>query len=109
MTSKRILQRAKSLRILESVFRVGWPEARAALRKILAGELGGEEEDLWPNPGIGLNGEVTATLVPIKRSMVQLSYRYQMFVLRARGPGRDDIHRAFDITHGPGVSVLYTF
>ncbi len=69
----------------------------------------GRTEDIRPYPGLGFNAEANLTYMPLERTIVQLGYRFQVFTLEARGPGRDDITKSYDITHGPSLTVMRTF
>jgi hypothetical protein len=70
---------------------------------------GGSTDEIWPRPGLGFNGELNFTYAPWQSFVLQLGYRYQAFVLRARGPGREDVETAYDVTHGPTLSLFYAF
>ena len=69
----------------------------------------GATEDIWPHPGVGFNGEANLTYKPYRHGFVQLGYRYQIFVIDARGPGRDEKTRSYDITYGPTLAVVLMF
>ena len=69
----------------------------------------GRTEDIRPYPGLGFNAEANLTYRPLERMICQLGYRYQVFTLEARGPGRDTITKSYDITHGPSLTVMWTF
>ncbi len=69
----------------------------------------GEVEDIEPWPSLGFNGEATATYQLFESFIVQLGYRYQVFTLEARGPGRVEKTKSYDITHGAILSAVYVF
>lgn len=69
----------------------------------------GSTEDVLPHGELGFNAEGNLTWLPLERLILQVGYRYQMFEFKARGPGRTTISDSRDITHGPTLSVVYTF
>jgi hypothetical protein len=69
----------------------------------------GQVEDIWPHPGLGFNAEATLTYLPTEGVVLQMGYRYQVFVLNARGPGRENITINYDNSHGPTMSLFYAF
>ena len=69
----------------------------------------GQTDDIWPHPGLGFNLEGSLTYQPLGDLLLQLGYRYQMFTIKARGPGRDDIVKSYDITHGLTLTAVYVF
>lgn len=72
-------------------------------------DTSGNKEDIWPQPGLGFNAEATATYKPTMNAFLQLGYRYQVFVIEARGPGREIKTKSYDITYGPTASVMWSF
>jgi hypothetical protein len=69
----------------------------------------GATDDIWPHPGLGFNTEVNITYMPWQNWIFQLGYRYQVFTIEARGPGREEIVESYDITYGPTLSFVVTF
>ena len=69
----------------------------------------GDTENIWPHPGPGFNTEASITWMPWKKLIFQAGYRYQVFTIEARGPGKEDITKSYDITHGSTVSLVLTF
>jgi hypothetical protein len=69
----------------------------------------GDTDNIWPHPGLGFNTEANITYMPWKHLLLQLGYRYQVFTVEARGPGREDIVKSYDITYGPTFSLVFTF
>lgn len=69
----------------------------------------GKTEDILPIPGPGFNAEINLNYQPMKNLITQVGYRYQVFTIEARGPGRDNIEKAYDITQGPTFSLVYLF
>ena len=69
----------------------------------------GGTENIWPHPGPGFNTEASITWMPWKKLILQAGYRYQVFTIKARGPGKEDITESYDITHGPTLSLVLTF
>ena len=69
----------------------------------------GEVEDIWPHAGLGVSGEINMTFQPWRGVMFQLGYRYQMFTLPARAPGRLDKTLSYDFSYGVVATVLYAF
>jgi hypothetical protein len=70
---------------------------------------GGDSDNIWPHPGLGFNTEANITCMPWQNLLFQLGYRYQVFTIKARGPGREDRVTSYDITHGPTFSFVLTF
>ncbi len=69
----------------------------------------GVTENIWPHPGLGFNAEANLTYRPYSKGMVQLGYRYQLFVIDARGPRRSEKTRSYDITYGPTLALVFMF
>lgn len=69
----------------------------------------GLTEDIWPRPGLGFNAEGNLTWQAANSLLLQLGYRYQVFTIEARGPGRTDITKSYDITYGGTLSAVFTF
>jgi hypothetical protein len=69
----------------------------------------GRTEDIWPHPGLGFNVEANVNYQPLRSLIAQVGYRYQVFTIEARGPGRDNIEKSYDITQGPTLSLVYLF
>ncbi len=70
---------------------------------------GGDKDNIWPHPGLGFNTEANITCMPWQDLIFQLGYRYQVFTIEARGPGRENRVKSYDITYGPTFSVVLTF
>ena len=70
---------------------------------------GGDTDNIWPQPGLGFNTEANITYMPWQGFLIQLGYRYQVFTIEARGPGRENIVKSYDITYGPTCSLVLTF
>jgi hypothetical protein len=69
----------------------------------------GDTDDIWPQPGLGFNTEANITYMPWRHLIMQLGFRYQVFTIEARGPGREEIVKSYDITYGPTFSLVLTF
>jgi len=69
----------------------------------------GQTDDIWPHPGLGFNLEGNFTYQPVNDLLLQLGFRYQVFTIEARGPGRDEIVKSYDITYGPTLTAVYVF
>jgi hypothetical protein len=69
----------------------------------------GTRENIWPHPGPGFNGELSVTYQLQRTILTQLGYRYQVFTVEARGPGRDTIEKSYDITQGLTFTAMYLF
>ena len=69
----------------------------------------GIDQDIRPWPGLGFNSEATLTYQPIRNLLLQGGYRYQVFEMEARAPGRTEITRSYDVTHGFTLSAIYVF
>ncbi len=69
----------------------------------------GNTDDIFPHPGLGFNTEVNMTWRAMTDLLLQLGYRYQVFTIKARGPGREEIVESFDITHGLTLTAVYVF
>lgn len=69
----------------------------------------GIDQDVKPWPGLGFNTEVTLTYQPIQSVLLQGGYRYQVFEMEARAPGRTETTRSYDVTHGWTASAIYVF
>lgn len=69
----------------------------------------GVNQDIRPWPGLGFNTEATLTYQPLKNVLLQGGYRYQVFKMEARAPGRTEITRSYDVTHGVTLSAIYVF
>ena len=67
MGSKKVLERQKSLRVVESLFQTSWAEVRAALKKIL-----GEEPDRLPETLLANLRDLMAKLVQADDEATQL-------------------------------------
>jgi hypothetical protein len=80
-----------------------------ALTDLTITNAAGQTDDIWPHPGLGLNLEGNFTYQPLNDLLLQLGYRYQVFTIEARGPGRDDIVKSYDITHGLTLTAVYVF
>lgn len=72
-------------------------------------ETQGTEQDIRPWPGLGFNTEATLTYQPMQNLLLQGGYRYQVFRFEARAPGRTEITRSDDVTHGWTLSAVYIF
>lgn len=75
--------------------------------KISEDSTGTDNIKPWPN--LGFNTECTLTYQPLSNFILQLGYRYQVFTMEARGPGREDITESYDITQGWTFSAVYAF
>ncbi len=75
--------------------------------KIKENSSGTENIKPWPNPGF--NVEASFTYQPSINFVVQAGYRYQVFELEARGPGREDTTESYDITQGWTLTAVYVF
>ena len=75
--------------------------------KITEASSGTDNIKPWSNPGF--NGEVSLTYQPFGNLVLQAGYRYQVFELEARGPGRVDITESYDETYGWTLSAVYAF
>ncbi len=69
----------------------------------------GIDQDVKPWPGLGFNTEATLTYQPFQALLLQGGYRYQVFEMEARAPGRTDTTRSYDVTHGWTLSAIYVF
>jgi len=69
----------------------------------------GVDQDVNPWPGLGFNTEATLTYQPLQNLLVQGGYRYQVFKMEARAPGRTETTKSYDVTHGLTVSAIYVF
>lgn len=69
----------------------------------------GVDQDIRPWPGLGFNTELTLTYQPIQSLLLQGGYRYQVFEMEARGPGRTEVVKSYDVTHGWTMSAIYVF
>jgi len=75
--------------------------------KVTENSSGSEDIKPWPNPGFNVEG--TLTYQPTGNFVIQTGYRYQVFELEARGPGREDTTESYDITQGWTLSVVYIY
>ncbi len=75
--------------------------------KITEASTGTDNIKPWPN--LGFNVEGSLTYQPFGNLVLQAGYRYQVFELEARGPGREDITESYDITYGWTLSAAYAF
>lgn len=69
----------------------------------------GETDNIWPHPGFGYNLEGNITWQAAQEILLQGGLRYQLFTIEARGPGRDERTRSYDITYGLTLTAVYTF
>jgi len=69
----------------------------------------GIDQDIHPWPGLGFNTEATLTYQPIQNVLLQGGYRYQVFKMEARAPGRTETTKSYDVTHGWTLSANYVF
>lgn len=69
----------------------------------------GTTDDILPHMSVGFNVEGNVTYQGWENIIIQAGYRYQWWEFEARGPGRTTAITSQDITHGPTLSVVYTF
>jgi hypothetical protein len=69
----------------------------------------GDVDDIFPHPGLGFTTEVNMTYRAMTDLLLQLGYRYQVFSIKARWPGRTEIVESFDITQGLTLTAVYVF
>lgn len=75
--------------------------------KITEDSSGAENIKPWPKPGFNVEGSLTYQLSG--NIVLQAGYRYQVFELEARGPGREYTTESYDITQGWTLSAVYVF